>query len=71
MGVSQARDGSLIKRDVSEFPLAFGVFRDGVAVAVELVLVGCQSLQPHRPARMQLACADSDLSAEAIARRLP
>ena len=42
------------------------VFGDGVTFAKKLVLVAGQSLEPHRPAGMNLVGADAQLGAQAV-----
>ena len=46
---------------------ALGVVSDGLAAAVQFVLIGEQALQAHGAAGMKLAVADSQFSAKAIA----
>ena len=57
----------LLDAAMFEFLLARVVLSYGVAVAIELVLIGRQALEAHRPARVQFAGADTQLSAKSIA----
>ena len=45
---------------------ALGVVSDGLAAAVQFVLIGEQALKSNRSAGMKLAVADSQLCAQAI-----
>ena len=47
-------------------PLTY--WRDRVAVAIQLEFVGGQAFEPHGAARVQLAVADAQLGAEAVAK---
>src|SRR2546428_5952490 len=55
-----------LQRSVPESFFAIVVGGNDMAVAKQLVFVSRQALETHRPARVQLAGADSQLSAQAI-----